>query len=161
MAILTESGRIALAKRVKELPIFMAWGEGEGASSKDGNIEKLKTPLGILNAAEVAYVTSVDINQQAEIDVDTGKFNRSKSGVPTKHLYFKFQFDFEDAQGKIIKELGVFVGKKVGAPQDTGYQQTSKMNAIIKACDLLLFELRKPIHRDEGVRETFEFVITF
>lgn len=167
MALLTEQGRIRLAKEVAKLPIYMAWGAGDPALSTDewvrqtnAEAEYLMAPVGILAVTEKCFVVNTKDENKAEIDVDTGLFFRSphQGSTPTKHLYLKFQFDFDHAQGQTIRELGVYVGTELAnKPLYVDLKQT----ALKDLGDLMLLEHRRPIHRDVGVRETFEFVITF
>jgi hypothetical protein len=171
MAKLTEQGRIRLAMAIQKLPIYMAWGNGYGAWDSKTHAERaetvhaqdsiLRNPRGLLKVREVAYVTPVPDNRSAaEIDVDTGRFNRSasKGTTPTKHLYLRFQSDFEDALEEVIREIGVYVGIQIeGEPM---YVDLKKQTPTDDG-DLMLLEHRRPIHRDKGVRAIFEFVVTF
>ena len=167
MAILTEQGRIRLASEVHKLPIYMAWGEGNEewkgndlSDTVDVEDRALLSPVGVLKVTEKCFVEPVTDESKAEIDVDSGLFNRSDNNgdTATKHLYMKFQFDFDHAEGKTIREMGVYVGTALsGDPLYVDLENTE----IEDLGDLMLLEHRRPIHRDEGVRETFEFVITF
>lgn len=167
MALLTEQGRIRLAAEVQKLPIYMAWGEGDSKwegqdlnGTVDVTAKALVKPVGILKVTEKSFVVPNTNEATAEIDVDSGTFNRSADNgtTQTKHLYLKFQFDFDHAEGKVIREMGVYVGT---ALDDDPLYVDLTQKALDKLGDLMLLEHRRPIHRDEGVRETFEFVITF
>jgi hypothetical protein len=167
MAKLTEQGRIRLAAEVHKLPIYMAWGEGDPkweGQDLNGTVDvkatELVKPVGILKATETSFVTPTNKGEKVEIDVDSGTFKRSPENgeTLTKHLYLKFQFDFDHAEGKVIREMGVYVGKALDEVKLYADLPHAKLD---KLGDLMLLEHRRPIYRDEGVRETFEFVITF
>lgn len=160
MATLTDSGRIAMAKAIADLPIFMSWGEGDGAWTETVP-DELVTATSLQNVVGYRQATSVQFCEESpdgEISIPAGTFTVSET--PTRHLYLKFVFDFEDASGGTIREIGVKTGTTTaeGLPEGRQYFLPAEITA---AGDLLLIEHRKPIYREIGVRETFEFVVTF
>lgn len=160
MATLTNSGRIAMAKAIKNLPIFMCWGEGATEWAETVPDEEI-TATALSNVVGYRKSTAVQFCLPApdgSITIPSGTFNTSET--PTNHLYIKFDFDFADATGKVIREIGVMVNTTAneGLPAGQGYFAPTE---IASAGDLLLVENRKPIYREVGVKETFEFVVTF
>ena len=160
MATLTNSGRIAMAKAIKYLPIFMCWGEGasewtDTVPDEEVTATALSTVVGYRVATSVQYCTP---DTGGTISIPSGTFSTSET--ETNHLYIRFEFDFADATGETIREIGVMVNTtpNEGLPEGQGYFAVTD---IASAGDLLLLENRKPIYRETGVKETFEFVVTF
>ena len=99
MPILTKSGRVALAESLALRPIHLAWGTGDGSwttpPSEDTEATALQNEVGRRLVNEVAYCTQVvDPEDPAEIELPTGRFNRSVT--PTNHLLIVTNFDFAD-----------------------------------------------------------------
>ncbi|WP_073585037.1 hypothetical protein [Vibrio quintilis] len=160
VAILTKSGRTAIAQSIAAQPVFMAWGHGdteweETPPSESVTSTALLDTVGYRKASRVLFC---EPDPDGEIVVTSGRFKLSDT--PTNHLFCEFRFDFEDAQGETLREVGVMVGTepKADAPAGQFYFQPEELE---KSGTLLLLEHRKPLYRDTGVRETFEFVITF
>ncbi len=160
MSVLTESGRIAIAEAIKEQPLHLAWGEGDGAwttpTAEDVSATALISEVGRRAIFEKRFCTP-DVN--GEIIVPTGRFTFSDA-TPTNNLYLSFKFDFTDASDKVIRELGVFSSTVLdgGLP---GGQLYFTGSDVTDPGILLLLEHTAPIHRNAATRETFEFVITF
>lgn len=160
MAILTNSGRVAMAKSVKTQPIHLAWGSGSAAWDttpvpESITAEALVAEVGRRKASYVAYCTP-DTN--GSIIVPTGKF--SESATPTKHLYMRFAFDFTDAPTSTIRELAVFVGTVTNAALPPG-QMYFEPGQVTDPGTLLVVENIQKFERSASVRQTFEFVVTF
>ncbi|MBD1581275.1 hypothetical protein HG263_02910 [Pseudoalteromonas sp. JBTF-M23] len=161
MAILTRAGRIALAKSIKQEDIYLAW--GQGAIEWDNQLPpeqsastQLTSTLGYRKATRVLYC-EVD-QENGEIQVPNGRYKIVD--YPTPHLYCQFNYDFEDGLSKTVRELGLMVGTKPNAdvPNGKPYLLPSEVSQI---GTLMLLEHRPAIYRDQGVRESFEFVISF
>lgn len=160
MAILTNSGRVATAVAMKAQDIHLAWGSGSEpwdilAVPESISDTSLVSEIGRRKASYVTYCTPDDAGS---IEVPNGRF--SESSQPTKYLYMKFSFDFDEAPSATIRELGVFVGTKVtsGLPLGQMYFLPSE---IADAGMLLLLEHIARFDRSASVRQTFEFVVTF
>jgi hypothetical protein len=161
MATLTNSGRIAMATAIKDLPIYMCWGEGatEWAETVPDEVvtaTALSNVVGYRKATSVQYCTPDEAS--GTISIPSGKY--STSTTATNHLYIKFVFDFADATGNTIREIGVKVNTTAKDTVATG-QEYLDTTEVENVGDLLLIENRKPIYRETGVKETFEFVVTF
>ncbi len=149
-----------MAKAIAEKPIFMCWGEGEenwGENPPKESIEstELAQAVGYRKASTVQFC---EPTTEGDIVIPTGRFKISEA--PTNHLHFKFNFDFEDAQGKTIQEIGVLVGTAIQDNMPEG-QEYFEVDQIKDQGSLLLIEYRKPLYREVGARETFEFVVSF
>ncbi|CAM3966793.1 hypothetical protein [Pseudoalteromonas byunsanensis] len=160
MAILTRAGRIELANAIKQKSIYLAWGQGAiewdtQLPSEPSTSTELTSVLGYREATRVLYC---EADEQGEIQVPNGRYKVVNH--PTPHLYCQFNYDFNDGLSKSIRELGLMVGTvpKAGTPSGQLYFQPED---IEQQGTLLLLEHRPAIYRDQGVRESFEFVISF
>ena len=160
MAILTQSGRTALAEFVASQAIFIGWGRGDiswGDNPPDEQVisTTLLDAFGYRKASRIKFCQP-DTN--GEIEVPTGKFTLTET--PTNHVYLEFNFDFDNGLGETIREVAVMVGSEAKAELPAGqyYFTPQQLESIGR---LMLLEHRKPLFRDQGVRETFEFVLSF
>ncbi|CAH9057742.1 hypothetical protein PSECIP111854_02059 [Pseudoalteromonas sp. CIP111854] len=160
MAILTRAGRIELAKAVERKPIYLAW--GQGAIEWDSQLPpepststELANTLGYRKATRVLFCESDD---EGEIQVPNGRYKIVN--YPTPNIYCQFNYDFADGLSQTIRELGLMVGTlpKPELPAGKLYLQPHE---VADKGTLMLLEHRPAIYRDQGVRESFEFVISF
>lgn len=160
MAILTNSGRIAMAMSVKSQPIHMAWGSGDAAWDTTPTPESIDSTalLNEIGRRAATYVQYCVPDEAGEIIVPTGRFRESLA--PSKHLYMRFAFDFTDAPSSVIRELAVFVGTLVagGLPPGQMYFEPAQ---VTNPGTLLVIEHIEKFQRSASVRQTFEFVVTF
>lgn len=160
-AILTNSGRIALAEEVYNAPmVHLAWGSGDvswGASppSVDPGITALLAEVARRKVTEKAYVVP---DAGGSIILPSG--NWTISGTPTRYLYLRFHFDFGDAVGESIREQAVFIGTTLAGGVDpaTNYLLPAQ---VATPGRLFLADRTAPIVRQNTVREQFEYVVTF
>jgi hypothetical protein len=161
MAILTTSGRAALAAAVKQQALHLAIGEGDPSwdaqhpPSESIASTALLREVGRRVVDEVHFVSAAD---DGEIVVPTGRF--SISSTPTNNLFIRVRFDFEDAATSTIREQGLFVGT-VTKPELPAGQKYFLPTDLLDAGILLVLENSVPIVRQPSTRETFEFVVTF
>lgn len=160
MAILTTIGRTELTKHIASTQIYLGWGRGDpdwNDIPPDGTIEQveLKDIVGYRKAKQIKYCQP---DNNGAISVPHGSYSLSET--PTNHLFCEFSFDFEDGLGDTIRELGLMVGTQAKADVPSGKYYLLPAEVLNKGT-LLLVENRLPLFRDQGVRETFEFVITF
>lgn len=160
MAILTESGRISVAKYLANQPLHMAWGTGSPdwdvtPSPNDPNQTEIVAEIGRLQATRVQFAVP---DPEGEIDLPEGNF--SIVGSPTKFLMLTFDFGYTSAVGQDIRDLGVFVGTapKPEVPADTKYL----IPAQIQDPGLLLVAERIiKFTRTSNVKQRFIYVIQF
>ena len=160
MSILTDSGRTAMAEALLEQPVHMAWGEGEptwdnvNPPPESVGAVSLVTEAGRRAVFEKRFVSPDD---NGDIVVPNGRF--SFSDVPTKHVYFSFKMDFEDAADKIIREIAVYTNTVTDSALPPGQKYFLPAD-ITEPGILLLLENITPVYRNAATRETFEFVAT-
>jgi hypothetical protein len=174
MGLITEAGRAAMAKSVKEQPLFLAlgrgnpaWGDGAPPLENIG-AAALLNEIGRRALTRSLYVVH-DANGDIEVPVSSvqnsdGSWNVEKerfavSETPTRHLYVEFALDFTDAVGEIVRELGLYVGSvlKPGLPAGQMFFKKSDFSS-----EGLLFEIehKRPYIREVNRRTTFAWVIS-
>jgi len=92
MSILTQTGRAAIAASIKEQPLHLAWGSGDGNSGSSHQVEKFFTPDGEIKldhitiknvkvfTGQTIYQPSIDYT----VDSGTGVIQRTEnSSIPT------------------------------------------------------------------------------
>lgn len=160
MAILTNSGRAAVAEVLKDQPIHLAWGTG----LPDWDTAPVPEPLtAIALEAEIGRRVATQAqyclpSANGEIIVPNGQF--AISAQPTNFLFLRFTFDFADAASASIRELGVFVGTEVksGLPANRQYFLPDDIQS---PGSLLLLERIPKLDRSPEIRQQFEFVVQF
>lgn len=159
-AVLTTSGRTAIATAIKARTAHLAWGSGDVAwgstpPAPPSNATALVAEVARRKANQVEYCVA---DAAGAISVPEGKF--SISATPTNNLYFKFHFEFADAVGSTIREQAIFLDTVLaaGVPAGQFYLLPAE---VAQPGTLLVIERRAPIIREITTRQLFEFVVTF
>jgi hypothetical protein len=160
MAILTQSGRAAMAQAVKNQKMHVAWGTGDEAWDdtpipEDTRQETLINEVGRRIVDEVFFCEPDD---QGELEAANGRFILSET--PTRNLFIKVRYDFTDGTGHTIRELGLFINAETDGELPPG-QQYFLPSQVINPGILLLLEHESAMIRTPAVRESFSFVLTF
>jgi hypothetical protein len=162
MAILTTSGRTALAIAVAGQPLHLAWGTGDpnwdnSAESEPVNATALLSEVGRRASPQLLFVYQ---DSGGALSLPSGRW--AISGTPTNNLYMRFSFDYTDGSAATIRELGIFVGTVIKAevisatPGKLYFPPTD-----IQSPGTLLALQRVPkILRSAATRQAFEFVLT-
>ncbi|MDR2164661.1 MAG: hypothetical protein LBO79_03330 [Zoogloeaceae bacterium] len=171
MAILTLSGRAALAAALKARPLHLAWGAGDPAwddlSINDYPPSTADTAL-VNEIGRRALTLSQFVIEDEDgaitvNDVDDPtikkKFSPSPEGAATNHLYLLFNFDFEDAPAATIREIGIFADTATHPDLPPG-QKYFTPGEIVSPGILVALERLPFFNRQPSVRQTFEQVIT-
>jgi hypothetical protein len=87
-----------------------------------------------------------------------GRF--SPSATPTRSLYIRTDFDFSEATGAAIREVGLFVRAVIQAGLPAG-QRYFTPSQVTNPGRLLHLKNFQPIYRFPNNRERFEIVMTF
>lgn len=161
MAILTQSGRAAMAAAIADQPLHLAWGSGDPAWDTTPQPEPTSatTLVNEIGRRTVTQVQFVVPDPGGTIVVPTGRFNPSPGNAPTNHLYLRFNFDFEDAPAATIREVGVFVGTEFDPALPPGQRYFAPAD-IVQSGILLALERIPKFDRSPAVRQNFETVIT-
>lgn len=161
MAILTTSGRAALAAAVQQQALHLAIGEGDPTWDSQHPPAESTAQTALLREVGRRVVDEVYFVSPAadgEIVVPTGRFSISTD--PTNNLFIRVRFDFEDAATSTIREQALFVGTMTKPDLPAG-QKYFVPTDIVDPGILLVLENSVPIVRQPSTRETFEFVVTF
>lgn len=159
-AILTLSGRTAIATAIKARTAHMAWGSGStgwGSSppAPSTSDTALVAEVGRRKANQVEYVVP---DAAGTITVPQG--NYTITSTPTVNLYFRFFFDFTDGVGSTIRETAIFLDTVAAAGVPSGQFYLSPAQ-VSNPGTLLVIDRNAPIVRDSITRQLFEFVVTF
>lgn len=159
MSILAESGRIAVAEVIFSRTLHLAWGRGDGSwinpPSEAGSATALISEIARRKAAIVQYVTP---DPSGAIVLAEGTF--SASITPTRHVYVRVDFDYNEAIGEAIREIGLFSGTIVNPSLPTTQQYFTPAQ-IVNPGRLIFLKNYAPIPRLVGAREWFEIVLSF
>ena len=160
MAILTATGRAALAAAIKQQTLHFALGEGDPAWDSTYPPEPIAQTalLREVGRRKVNETYFVAAHAEGEIVVPTGRYNISTE--PTNHLFIRVRFDFEDAATSVIREQGLFVSTLTDPDLPIG-QSFFLPSQVTAPGILLVLQNSVPIVRQPSTRETFEFVVTF
>ena len=160
MAILTESGRVAVAQYLSTQPIHMAWGNGlpawdatPVAPSVDDVV--LVAEIGRLIATTVQFAVPA---AGGSISLPEGAFNIS--ATPTKYLLLGFEFDYTHAVGQNIRELAVFLGSTAKSSVAAGTKYLTPAQ-IELAGQMLVVERVAKFTRQSNTKQKFTYVIQF
>jgi hypothetical protein len=168
MAILTQSGRAAMAAAIANEAIHLAWGTGDPEWDTEPALETatavaLFNEIGRRKATLVQFVVEDEDGAITTTDVDDpslqNSFSPSPENAPTNHLYLLFNFDFGDAPASTIRETGVFLGTETDPELPAG-QRYFTPEEIVKPGILLAIEHLAAFNRSPSVRQTFELIIT-
>jgi hypothetical protein len=161
MAILTTSGRTALAIAVAAQPLHLAWGSGDPAWDatpvpEPVSATALVAELGRRAASQVVFVTP-DVD--GSISVPNGRFSPVAAGQKSNNLYLRFNFDYTDADTSQVREVAIFVGTTI-KPEVGGGQSYFLPADLLSPGTLLGLQRPPKIIRSGNTRQSFEFVLT-
>lgn len=159
-AILTTSGRIAIATAIKARTAHLAWGTGDAGWGNSpppppSNAAALVAEIARRRANSVEFVTP---DSNGTISVPEGKF--SITTTPTNNLCFDFFFEFNEAVGSTIREQAIFLDTVAAAGVPAG-QYYLTPSQVANAGVLLVIQRTAPIVRELTTRQRFQFVVTF
>lgn len=160
MAILPESGRIAMAKGIMEQNIYLAWGTGGEDWGEEPPLESLESAalaneIGRKSIYRAMYVVPDD---EGEIVLSYGRFAVSKA--PTRHIYLHFEFDYTDGGTSVIREIGIFVGAKLKEGFPPGQTYFLPEDFEDRGVLFVVSHLEKKKERSPVNRGGFEIVVS-
>lgn len=161
MATLQDDGRIALAMAMAAQPVHLAWGRGlptwdAVAEPEPSNATALVDEVGRRLATFVGYV---EPDAAGEVELPSGSKYKVVAG-PTRWLYVRVVFNFEDADGETIRELGITFGATPVAGLPAGQRYFTPAQ-IAQPGRLYTLERVPAFTRNGAVRQTFEYVLPF
>jgi len=159
MAILTSIGRAAWAAAINELPLHLAWGEGDAAWDVTAVSPGLDETALVAELGRTVVTTSgfAEPDDLGLIETPTGNYTLVTG--PTPNLYLRFDFGFADAADKTIREVGLFINTVMvdGLPAGQRYFLPADIDEPGTLLAVERFEL--PLERSPLVRQQFEFVL--
>lgn len=161
MAILVDSGRVAIAQALASGPLYLAWGSGLAAwdtalEPEPIDATALVTEFGRRLAATQGYCTP---DAAGEIVTQEGGRYR-ESAAPTKWLFLRFSFDFADGGNEVVRELGVFAHVTVDPALPPGQRYFTPDQIVDPGKLLLLERLARPTYLSNSQRNIYETVFT-
>lgn len=159
MAVLTTTGRTAVAVAIAARPLHLAWGGGDPSWDENMMPESLESTtltheLGRVMAVVIGYAVPDPLGP---IEVPTGFYRLSET--PTNHLLLRCDFGFSDAADHVIRETGLFMDSVIAADLPPG-QRYFTPDEVVDPGTLVAIEHFPPIIRSSLSREQFEFVLT-
>lgn len=153
-------GRILNAELIAALPIHVAWGTGDPdwdteAETEPNNTTALVAEVGRRQATQVAFVV-----EDANGSIETPQGNFTLSSVPTRHIYVRVIFAFDEAATEHIRELGVFVNTQTTPGLPAG-QRYFTPDQIVNPGRLYLLDRSQSFQRNGAVRPAFEYIFPF
>ena len=161
MAVLQESGREFLARALAAQPLYLAWGRGLPAWDADTPPEPttattLVDEIGRRLITAVQYVVP---HPDGEIELPDGT-RYTASAQPSKWVHARWTFDYADAAGETVRELGVFIGGTVQAGLPAG-QRYFTAAQVVTPGELYTLERFEAFTRSASTRQVQEFVLPF
>lgn len=159
-AVLTTSGRIAIATAIKARTAHMAWGTGDAAwgttpPDPPANATALVAEVARRKAQEVRFCQP---DNAGTIYVPEGRF--TVTDTPTRYLYFRFNFEFDEAVGSTIREQAIFIDTVAAAGVPSGQFYLTPAQ-VANPGTLLVVQRPAPILRAVTTRQQFENVVVF
>lgn len=160
MAILTNTGRAALAKLVKENALHLAWGSGDPAwdttpVAPSVDTSALTAEIGRRRVSDATFCTP---DPNGTLVVPEGNF--APSETPTKYLYMRYSFAAGDSPEGQIRELGVFVGTVAQPTVPSGQFYLLPDEILDPGMNLTIEHIAK-IERSPSIRQQFEIIVQF
>ena len=161
MAVLQNRGRVAIARAVAALPIYLAWGRGsptwdDELEAEPTTAEALVDEIGRRIATSVQFA---EPNPDGEIELPDGS-RYSVSATETKWLYVTWVFNYADAAGETVRELGVFLGGTLVPGLPAG-QRYFTADQVVEPDDLYNLERFDKFTRAASTRQVQAFVLPF
>lgn len=159
MAVLTTSGRAALAIAVASQQLHLAWGTGDPSWDSSTPSEQISATglLSEVGRRGLPLIQYVNQDPDGAISLPSGRWGIS--GTPTNNLYMRFAFDYTDGSTAVIRELGIFIGTQPvnGLPAGQVYFVPAQ---LANPGTLLAIQHIPKILRSPATRQSFEFVLT-
>ncbi|QIL44647.1 hypothetical protein G7045_10440 [Acidovorax sp. HDW3] len=161
MATLQDSGRIALAKAIAAQPLYMAYGRGLPAwdATPEPEPTTATTLVDEIGRRLVTAVQYVVPHAGGEIELPDGS-RYTASAQPSKWLHARWTFDYADAAGETVREIGVFIGgaMQAGLPAGQRYFDAAQ---VAQPGDFYTMERVVAFVRSASTRQVQEFVLPF
>lgn len=162
MAALQDDGRIGECAIFISRSLFLAWGRGNPAwdlapEPEPINATALVDEVGRRRVTQAQFVLP---DPAGEIELPGGQ-RFTPSLVPTKWAHVRVVFDYEDAAGQTLREIGLYFDTEVDPALPAGQRYFTPAQIVSPGRLKVLERLANPLPREAGVRQTFEYVLPF
>lgn len=170
MAVFTQDGRVAMAKALYDMTLFLAVGEGlpewddqprpttpEEQAAQDAAwsvLSNLESPVGFTRVRDKYFVVP---DPDGDIVMANGA-KYSQSTEPTVYVFIRFQLDLSEASNNTLRENGIFVGTKLAASVPAG-QMFIPVADVVDQGKMIEVDRFSPIVRDGSIGQTFPFIM--
>ena len=134
LATLTKTGRAAIAKAISVRPLHLAWGTGDPAWDADGAVlpslvdsAALACEVGRRTVSSVGFVEPdaaggivIPVGIEPDGTVEEARYKQVEGLSP--YLYVRVNYDFNDANNAVIREMGVFMDTETKPELPAGQQ---------------------------------------
>jgi hypothetical protein len=169
VAILTNSGRTALAVSLLSRTIHLAWGAGDPAWDTAFVQESIQQ-TSLVSEIGRRLPTSIesvipDVNGDIVVPVfnDPNNVNQvrrySVVAYATNYLYMRFNFDYTDAPASVIREVAVFSGCTTDPLLPPGQRYFAPGDVVESGILLAVQNLQNKLMRSPDSRQSYEFVL--
>lgn len=162
MAALQDDGRIGECAIFIGRPLHLAWGRGLPAWDAAPQAEPTDATALVDEIARRAITQAqfVRPDPAGEIELPGGQ-RFTPSAQPTKWAHVRVVFDYEDAVGETVREIGLFFDTQLAADLPAGQRYFTPDQVVARGRLKVLEHLAVPLVREAGVRQTFEYVLPF
>jgi hypothetical protein len=159
-SIFTTAARVRAAASAQAATAHLALGSGDVAWGSNPPSPSVNSTALVAEFCRrrSTLVQFCSPNQNGSIVVPDGKFQPSVSA--TNCVYFKFHFDFGDAVGNTIREMGIFLDTIATSATPAGQYLLLPANVQTPG-SLLTIQRRAPDLIEGTTRNLFEIVVTF
>jgi len=164
MAVLSTSGRTAIAVALAERTLHLAWGTGNASWDttpvvEDIDATTLTAEIGRAAVAAAGYAIPLEEGETPtgdDIETPTGWWRLSQT--PTNNLYLRIDFGYGTGAGSTIREVGLFADTTVigGLPPGQVYFEPDE---VTDQGILVALEHFPALVLTDFVRQVFEFVL--
>ena len=161
MAVLQDRGRIALASAIAAQSLYLAWGRGlpEWDAETPPEPTTATTLVDEIGRRLITAVQYVVPHAEGEIELPDGT-RYTASAQPSKWVHARWTFDYADAAGEKVRELGVFIGGTLVAGLPAG-QRYFTAAQVVAPGELYTLERFEAFTRSASTRQVQEFVLPF
>ena len=171
LATLTKTGRAAIAKAISVRPLHLAWGTGDAAWDAAGAVlpslvdsTALVCEIGRRTVSSVGFVEPdgaggivIPVGIKPDGTVEEARYKQVEG--PSPYLYVRVNYDFNDANNAVIREMGVFMDTETKPELPSGQQYFTPSELAVPGMLLAAQIIQPPINRSPSVRQTIEFVL--
>lgn len=153
-------GRVMTAQWLSQQPLYLAWGAGRAewdAAPEPEPVDAtaLVAEIGRRVVTQVGFVLPDDAGL---IEMPQGKY--TLSAAPTRWLYVRTVFAFDEAPAAQIREVALFAGTQVAAGLPPGQRYFTPAQVTTPG-KIFLLDRSQNFMRNGAVRSAFEYVLPF